>query len=93
VHGRFLIVVDKDQDEVLDTFTVKVEGDCGQYDDLAECLERDIRALVGIRPEVEVVEPGELVRSPHKAVRLLDLRKENEEEKYRKKLQYAKRLD
>ncbi len=91
--GEFLIEVDKDQSEVLDTFKVRVEGDCGQHDDLAECLERDIRALVGIRPEVEVVEPGELVRSPHKAVRLLDHRKDGAEDKYRKKMAYAKRLD
>jgi phenylacetate-CoA ligase len=91
--GEFLIVVDKDQAEVLDTFTVRVEADCGQYDDLAACLERDIRALTGIRPDIEVVEPGILVRSPHKAVRLLDLRREDAEEKHRKKLEYAKRLD
>ncbi len=91
--GEFLIEVDKDAGEVLDTFTVVVEGDCGQYEDLAECLERDIRALVGVRPEVKVVEPGEMVRSPHKAVRLLDRRKEGAEEKHGKKLAYARRLD
>jgi phenylacetate-CoA ligase len=91
--GEFLIEVDKDSGEVLDTFKVRVEGDCGQHDDLAECLERDIRALVGVRPDVEVVEPGELVRSPHKAVRLLDRRKVGAEEKHEKKLAYARRLD
>jgi phenylacetate-CoA ligase len=91
--GEFLIVVEKDQEEIMDTFTVKVEADCGQYDDVAECLERDIRALVGIRPEIEIVEPGELVRSPHKAVRLLDLRKDGAKEKYESKVRYAKRLD
>ncbi len=91
--GEFLIVVDKDQSEVLDTFTVRVEADCGPHDDVAACLERDIRALVGIRPDVEVVEPGTMVRSPHKAVRLLDLRKDGAEEKHMKKLAYAKRLD
>ena len=91
--GEFLIVVDKDQAEVLDTFTVRVEADGGRHDDLASCLERDIRALTGIRPDIEVLQPGELVRSPHKAVRLLDLRKEDAEEGFAKKLQYAKRLD
>lgn len=91
--GEFLIEVDKDSGEVLDTFKVKVEADCGQHDDLAACLERDIRALVGVRPEVEVVPPGEMVRSPHKAVRLLDRRKAGAEEKHEKKLSYARRLD
>jgi phenylacetate-CoA ligase len=91
--GEFLIEVDKDQAEVLDTFRVRVEADCGPHDDLADCLERDIRALVGVRPEVEVIEPGELVRSPHKAVRLLDRRKEGAEEMHRKKMAYARRLD
>jgi phenylacetate-CoA ligase len=91
--GEFLIEVDKDQAEVMDTFRVKVEGDCGQYEDLADCLERDIRALVGVRPDVEVVEPGALVRSPHKAVRLLDKRIDGAEEKHRKKMAYARRLD
>jgi phenylacetate-CoA ligase len=91
--GEFLIEVDKDQAEVLDTFKVKVEADCGPHDDMAACLERDIRALVGVRPDIEVVEPGELVRSPHKATRLLDHRKEGAEERHKKKLAYAKRLD
>lgn len=91
--GEFLIEVDKDQAEVLDTFTVRVEADCGPGDDLAACLERDIRALVGVKPEVEVVPPGTLVRSPHKAVRLLDRRKEGSEERHERKLAYARRLD
>lgn len=91
--GEFLIEVDKDADEVLDTFKVRVEADCGPHDDLAVCLERDIRALVGVRPDVEVVEPGEMVRSPHKAVRLLDKRKEDAERKHEKKLAHARRLD
>jgi len=52
-----------------------------------------VRALSGIRPEVELLEPGALVRSPHKAVRLLDLRREGAEERYRKKLEQSRRLD
>jgi phenylacetate-CoA ligase len=91
--GECLIEVDKDQADVMDTFKVRVEADCGPHDDLAQCLERDIRALVGVRPEVEVVKPGQLVRSPHKAVRLLDRRKKGAEEKHEKKLAYARRLD
>ena len=90
--GEFLIVVGKDQSEVLDTFTVRVEAG-GQRGDVAARLERDIRALTGIRPEIELVGPGTLVRSPHKAVRLLDLRKEGAEERLKKRLEYAKRLD
>ena len=72
---------------------MRVEADCDPGDDRAACLERDIRALVGVRPDVEVVPPGTLVRSPHKAIRLLDHRKEGAEEKHEGKLAYARRLD
>jgi phenylacetate-CoA ligase len=91
--GEFLIVVGKDQSEVLDTFTVKVEAECVDSEGLVASIERDVRALSGIRPEVEVLEPGTLVRSPHKAVRLLDLRREGAEERFRKRLEQAKKLD
>jgi phenylacetate-CoA ligase len=91
--GEFLIIVGKDQSDVLDTFRVQVEARCEDEEALTSRIERDVRALTGIRPEVELVAPGTMVRSPHKAVRLLDLRKEGAEEKHRKKLQYARRLD
>jgi phenylacetate-CoA ligase len=92
--GEFLITVDKDQEDVLDTIKIQIEyfSDADK-DALEDELIKSIRAFTSIKPEVELVVEGKLPRSPHKAVRLLDLRKKGAEDKFHRKLEYAKKLE
>jgi phenylacetate-CoA ligase len=64
----------------LDTLTVRVEclagvaADRGLREQLALVLERDIKAMVGIRAQVIVADPGSLEPSTGKAQRVIDRR-------------------
>lgn len=92
--GEFIIIVEKDQDGVLDEMKIQIECFSGaDKEALEHQLNKNIRAFTSLKPELELIPEGKLPRSPHKAVRLLDLRKKGAKDKFQKKLEYAKKLE
>ena len=75
--GRFLVIVQKDQKEILDRCVVKVEHEKGWRDleGLRESLTRDLQAVMSITPEVQLVPSGTLSKFALKSINVLDLRK------------------
>jgi phenylacetate-CoA ligase len=91
--GECLITIDKDQGEALDSFEISVEHYKGaDTEKISKEIVASIRALVGIVPGIRMVPEGELTRSPHKALRILDLRKFGAEERYKQKIDFSKRI-
>ena len=73
-------VLEVRREERLDSLTVVVEprpelaGDAEGRRDAGECLQRDIKSLIGISAAVTVVDVGKVERSLGKAKRVIDLR-------------------
>lgn len=91
--GEFVITIDKDQEEVLDSFHVMIEH-LPEADvlELRKELTRNIKALISVGADIEIVPLGKMPRSPHKALRLIDKRKRGAEERYNSKVEYAERI-
>jgi phenylacetate-CoA ligase len=91
--GEFLITIDKDQAEVLDSFKVTIEHfPDADVKGLRKELDRSIRALVSVAAELVLVPQGEMPRSPHKALRILDKRKYGAEDRFKNKIEFARRV-
>ena len=91
--GEFLITIEKDQAEALDTFKVTIEHlPDADVSELEKELSRSIKALVSIGAEIELVPKGKMPRSPHKALRILDKRKFGAEDRYKAKIDFARRM-
>ena len=73
--GEYRLVVDREN--FLDVLTVEVEKNyeyMGEDQDLAKIIQRDIKALVGIAPKVNILAPDTIPRATHKAKRVIDNR-------------------
>jgi len=93
--GRFLVIVQKDQKEILDTCVVKVEYEKGRRDleDLRESLVKDLQAVMSITPDVQLVPSGRLSKFALKSVNVLDLRKPYAYERYKADAEIQSLLD
>jgi phenylacetate-CoA ligase len=74
--NEFQIVVNRGEDYV-DGVSVRAEACYGDWAEIRERIQRDLRAVVGIRFDVELLQPGTLPRTMHKAKRVVELRKES----------------
>ncbi len=81
IGDNYQIIVDRD---ILDTLKVKVEVTEETFSDkmkdmvaLQRRVQEELAAVLNVGAKVELVEPGSIPRSPGKAVRVVDLRKEN----------------
>ncbi|MBS3816448.1 MAG: phenylacetate--CoA ligase [Candidatus Thermoplasmatota archaeon] len=77
----FQIIVDRD---VLDKLSIRVEVDKEYYgsdeydeEDLLERAHENLQAILNIKSDVELLEPGELPRTVGKAKKVVDLREED----------------
>ncbi|MFO7990681.1 MAG: phenylacetate--CoA ligase [Thermoplasmata archaeon] len=82
IGEHYQIIVDRD---VLDKLYVKVEIDKDYYEsdkfdekDLLKRAQENITAILNIRADVELLEPGKLPRTVGKAKRVIDLREEHD---------------
>jgi phenylacetate-CoA ligase len=81
IGDNYQIIVDRD---ILDILKVKVEVTEETFSDrmkdmmtLQRKVQEELAAVLNVGAKVELVEPGAIPRSPGKAVRVVDLRKEN----------------
>jgi len=74
LSNEYQIVVSRGK-EYIDGVAVRTEACCGDIEAIRCRLEGELKAVVGIRFNVEVLPPGTLPRTMHKAKRVLDLRK------------------
>jgi phenylacetate-CoA ligase len=74
---HFQIVLDRDRRH-LDTLTIRVEAPAGGVDrtGFTESLRRRLHQSLGLRIDVEAVDPGTIPRPTGKAVRVIDRRRE-----------------
>jgi phenylacetate-CoA ligase len=92
--GEFLIPIEKDQAEVLDKFKVVIEHlPDADVCELEKELSRSIKAFVSVAADIELVLQGKMPRSPHKAQRILDKRKLGAEDRYKAKIEFARRME
>jgi len=93
--GRFLVIVQKDQKEILDRCVVKVEYEKGWRDleGLREKLAKDLQAVMSITPEVRLVASGKLSKFALKSINVLDLRKPYAYERYKATAEIQNLLD
>lgn len=74
--GEYRVVVTEEMH--LSKITVEAESAphvTGDVSQLAEKVKKECQAILGIRPHVKILSPGELPRATHKAQRVVDLRK------------------
>ncbi len=69
-------VVISNGEEYIDGVAVRTEAYSGDVVAIKQRIEKELRSVVGIRFNVEILAPGTLPRTMHKAKRVLDLRKE-----------------
>ncbi len=93
--GRFLVIVRKDQKEILDTCVVRVEYEKGWRDleGLREKIAKDLQAVMSITPEVQLVPSGKLSKFALKSINVLDLRKPYAYERYKASAEIQNLLD
>jgi phenylacetate-CoA ligase len=83
--GHYQAVIDKDQTEILDTITIRVEYDPESTRDieaLRHDLHRDMTNTFFFTPKLEMVPEGSLARFSMKAMRVIDLRRKGAKEKF-----------
>lgn len=83
--GHYLAIIDKDQAEILDTLTIRVEYDpkaTSTLDGLRRDLQRDLTNSFYFAPTLELLPEGSLARFSMKAVRVIDMRKKGAQEKF-----------
>ncbi|HPC28343.1 MAG TPA: hypothetical protein PKX17_06410, partial [Candidatus Methanomethylicus sp.] len=74
LSNEYQIVVSRGE-EYMDGVAVKTEAGCGDVEAIRRRLEVELKSVVGIRFDVEVLPLGTLPRTMHKAKRVLDLRR------------------
>jgi phenylacetate-CoA ligase len=74
LSNEYQIVVNRGE-EYMDGVAVKTEACCGDVEEIRRRLEVELKSVVGIRFDVEVLPLGTLPRTMHKAKRVLDLRR------------------
>jgi phenylacetate-CoA ligase len=83
--GHYLVIIDKDQTEILDTITIRVEYDprsTGDVEALRQDLQRDLTNTFFFAPKLELIPEGSLARFSMKAMRVIDLRRMGAKEKF-----------
>jgi phenylacetate-CoA ligase len=83
--GHYQAVIDKDQSDILDTITIRVEYDAqstGDVEALRRDLQRDLTNAFFFSPTLEMVPEGSLARFSMKAMRVIDLRRKGAKEKF-----------
>jgi phenylacetate-CoA ligase len=94
--GHYQAVIDKDQSDILDTITIRVEYDVqstGDVEALRRDLQRDLTNAFFFSPTLEMVPEGSLARFSMKAMRVIDLRRKGAREKFELTVKMQKLLE